>query len=287
MISRGIKSDMSVNNNYFENLRNDPRSTKELVKLALTEEDNETYWDLVWILRARGSDEEFEAASRLCESQNPKERSLGVDILGYLGIPERSYPKECGEILLNLCKSEENPNVLSSIGYAFGHLGDSRGVVPLVKLKSHRDADVRMGVVFGLLCQEEELAIQALIDLSCDEDEDIRNWATFSLGYQIETNTQAIRDALFQRVILEIGEEDTIAEIRGEALLGLAIRKDERVINPLIAELSCGCVGRLSVEAAKEIEDTRLYPVLIELQQWWDVDSELLQEAITSCQPKH
>ncbi|NMG18296.1 hypothetical protein [Brasilonema bromeliae] len=278
---------MSVNNNYFENLRNDPRSTKELVKLALTEEDNETYWDLVWILRARGSDEEFEAASRLCESQNPKERSLGVDILGYLGIPERSYPKECGEILLNLCKSEENPNVLSSIGYAFGHLGDSRGVVPLVKLKSHRDADVRMGVVFGLLCQEEELAIQALIDLSCDEDEDIRNWATFSLGYQIETNTQAIRDALFQRVILEIGEEDTIAEIRGEALLGLAIRKDERVINPLIAELSCGCVGRLSVEAAKEIEDTRLYPVLIELQQWWDVDSELLQEAITSCQPKH
>lgn len=276
---------MNLSDSHFENLKNDPRSTTKIIQLASDEQDKDSYWDLVWILRARGSDEEFAAASRLCQSQSPKQRSLGVDILAILGIPQRTCTQQCGDILLKLLSSEENSNVLASIGFAFGHLNDSRGVLPLIKLKNHPDTDVRLGVVLGLAGQEDELAIKALIDLSADEDEDIRNWATFNLGSQITTDTQTIRDALFQRLILETGEDDTIAEIRGEALLGLAIRKDERVINPLIAELESGCVGRLSVEAAKEIGDTRLYPALIDLQKWWDLDVKLLQEAISSCKP--
>jgi HEAT repeat protein len=274
---------MNPSNNDFENPINDSKSTKEIIQLACREEDEDTYWDMVWILQKRGSDEEFAAASKLCESENPKERSLGVDILAQLGIPERTFPQQCGDIILKLLSSEEDSNVLASIGFAFGHSNDSRSVSPLVKFKDHPDANVRLGVVFGLTCQENELAIQALIDLSSDEDKDVRNWATFGLGSQIEADTQAIRDALFQRVMLETGEDDTIAEIRGEALLGLAVRKDERVINPLIAELNCGRIGRLSVEAAKEIGDARLYPALIDLQKWWDIDSKLLQEAIYSC----
>ncbi len=114
----------------------------------------------------------------------------------------------------------------------------------------------------------------------------MRNWATFGLGSQITIDTPAIRDALYQRIISEVedDQDDTIAEIRGEALLGLAIRKDQRVIEPLIAELESGCVGRLSVEAALAIGDNRLYPSLMKLQDWWDVDVELLQAAIAKCQ---
>ncbi|QLE59694.1 HEAT repeat domain-containing protein [Nostoc sp. TCL26-01] len=276
---------MNLSDSHWQNLKNDSRSTTKIIQLASDEEDKDSYWDLVWILRARGSDEEFAAASRLCQSQSSKQRSLGVDILAILGIPQRTYTQKCGDILLKLLPSEENSNVLASIGFAFGHLNDSRCVLPLIKLKNHPDTDVRLGVVFGLAGQEDELAIKALIDLSADDEEDIRNWAIFNLGSQITTNTPAIRDALFQRLILETGEDDTIAEIRGEALLGLAIREDERVINPLIAELESGCVGRLSVEAAKEMGDTRLYPALIDLQKWWDIDVKLLQEAISSCQP--
>ncbi len=269
-----------------KNFKNDPRSTNEIIRLASSEEDKDSYWDLVWILHARGSDEEFIAASKLCKSQNSKKRSLGVDILAQLGIPERTFPQQSGDILLKLLSSEENSNVLASIAFAFGHLKDSRCILPLVKLKNNPDASVRNGVAFGLICFEDQLAIQALIDLSIDKDEDVRNWATFGLGSQIETDTQAIRDALLARVISETGEDDTIAEIRGEALLGLAIRKDKRVINPLIVELESGCVGILSVEAAKEIGDAKLYPTLINLQEWWDIDSNLLQEAISSCKPK-
>lgn len=71
----------------------------------------------------------------------------------------------------------------------------------------------------------------------------------------------------------------------GVALVGLAIRKDERVINPLITELKSGCVGMLPVEAASEMGDVRLKSALIDLQEYWDLDIELLQEAISSCNP--
>lgn len=216
---------------------NDLKSTNEIILLASFEEDEDTYWELVGILRTRGGDEEFTAASKLCKSQSPEERSLGVDILAQLGIPERTFPQQCGDILLKLLSNEENSKVLASIGFAFGHLQDSRSVLPLVKLKNHSNALVRFGVAFGLTCSEDELAIQALIDLSSDEDGDVRNWATFGLGTQIDTDTPAIRDALFARVIAETGEDDISAEIREEALIGLRIRKDERVINPLIVEL--------------------------------------------------
>jgi len=263
-----------------------PRLQKILVDFFLWKslKDKNAFWDIVWVLRYRGSYEVFMAASKLCESKNPKSRELGVDILGQLGIPERSFPDQSGMIILKLLENEEDLDVLISIGFALGHLKDPRGVALLVRFKNHSCADLRHSVVFGLLGQKDELAINTLIELSADEDENVRNWATFGLGQMIETDTPAIRDALFQRVILEEGETDPESEIRGEALLGLAYRKDSRVINPLIAELSCGCVGRLPVEAAKEIGDALLYPVLVELHSWWDVDSNLLLEAINSCQ---
>ncbi|MFQ4142812.1 HEAT repeat domain-containing protein [Chlorogloeopsis sp. ULAP02] len=277
---------MDSADNYIEEQHNDPRSTEELIQIALAQENEYTFRDIVSILHFRGSLEVFEAASRLCKSQNPKERELGVDILGQLGIPKRSFPYESVNILLQLLEKEEDTEVLGAIGVALGHLKDSRGIQPLVKLKNHASANVRFGVVFGLLSQTDELAINTLIDLSADEDADVRNWATFGLGSMIEINSPAIRDALFKRLIDEKNETETESEIRGEALLGLAIRRDERVVNLLIEELTSKWVGKLAVEAAKEVGDSRLYTVLIRLKEWWNVDNNLLKEAIENCKPE-
>lgn len=266
-----------------ENFSTDPRSTTEIIELTIATADEDIYWDNVWMLQVRGSQAELLAASNLCESHNPQERSLGVQILGQLGMPDRTFPQECGDILLKLLAVETDCTIIASIGIAFGHLQDPRGVLPLIKWKNHPNPGVRMGVVLGLTAQPDELAIDALIELSDDEDPDIRNWATFGLGSQIETNTPAICDALFDRAILELGEDDPMSEIRGEALLGLAMRNDPRVISPLIEELQSECVGTLAVEAASIVGSPRLYPVLIDLQDWWDVNPNLLQLAISNC----
>ncbi len=259
--------------------QNDPRSVEELVATALIATDEELAWRAILSLHYRGTGEVFERARSLCESSNPKERELGVDILGQLGVPQRTFPEECLQTILGILETEDNIEVVASCGIALGHLHDPRAVEPLVRLKDHRDKRIRYSAVFGLLGYEDSRAIQALVELSQDEDSDVRDWATFGIGQMIDTDIGEIRDALFQRV----GDEDN--DTRAEALFGLARRHDERVFKPLLRKLTSESVGSLVVEAAKELGDPRLYPALVELQEWWDVDPELLKEAIETCRP--
>jgi HEAT repeat protein len=261
-------------------LRADPRPTHELISTALTEPDEHRAWEAVTVLHFRGNWEVLEAARQLCRSECPQERRLGADILGQLGVPERTYPDQCVEMLLEVLEHEQDEGVLHAVGVALGHLNDRRGVASLVRLKNHASWQVRYAVVFGLSCLVDDRAIQTLIELSSDEDEVIRDWAPFGLARQIDPDTQEIRDALVKRLT------DTDPETRAEALAGLARRGDERVIEPLIKELSSDCVARLVVEAAETIGDPRLYPAVLQLKAWWDVDPDFLEAALSRCRPQ-
>jgi hypothetical protein len=42
-------------------------------------------------------------------------------------------------------------------------------------------------------------------------------------------------------------------------------------------------VGKLAVEAATYLADAQLLPPLLALERWWDVDPELLADAIAAC----
>lgn len=259
--------------------RSDLRSTEELVRVALSEEDEDVAWRAVTTLHFRGTREVFEAARQLCESVEPKERRVGADILGQLGPdpPNRPFLEESVPLMLAMLEREEDPDVLGALAVALGHLHDPRAIEPLSRLKGHPDENVRYGVVHGLLAHEGNLAVDTLIELSRDEDFDVRNWATFGLGSQIDADTEEIRAALLER----LSEED--GEVRGEALVGLAKRHDERVLEPLMRELSSDEVWELAVEAAEELGDPRLLPALRALQEWWDASPSTLENAIAAC----
>lgn len=90
---------------------------------------------------------------------------------------------------------------------------------------------MRFGVVFGLSGHDSQQAIDGLIELSADADEDVRDWATFGLGQLTEANTPAIRAALHARI------DDPCDAVRGEAIEGLAKRGDRSVVPVLVREL--------------------------------------------------
>jgi HEAT repeat protein len=252
-------------------------STSDLIAEAELNLASEDLWDYVVALHFRPEEAVFQAARAWCLSSDAALRSLGADVLAQLGVWERPFREQSLPILWPLL-DDPSVDVLCSTLHALHYL-DIAGAEPrLLPLLGHESADVRYGLAVALLTIESDLAVNMLIHLSEDSDTDVRNWATFGLGSQIDMDSEEIRDALLRRVA------DLDNETRGEAFVGLARRRDKRVVVPLLVELSSDCVGTLAVEAAKEIADPRLLDVLNELTDWWDVNECLLREAIAACE---
>jgi len=272
---------MTSSGESVQQRHHDPRSTGELVRLALNEEDEQAAWEPVVVLHYRATPEVLAAAERLCFSYVSKERVLGANILGQLGVPERAFPEDCFRILCEMLGREQDPLVMEAIGVAFSHLHDKRAIPLLAPFSKHPDKEARFGVVQGLSKHPDATAIATLIELTKDEDEDVRNWATFGLGTLVDSDTAELRAALLERVI------DPHDETRGEALVGLARRKDPRVLGAIIQELSSEHVGLLALEAADKLGDSRLMPALLRLEHDWQTDQdnhvETLKDALRSC----
>ncbi len=256
----------------------DPRPTPELVAAAIRgDADDEQAWRAVRALQGRATREVVRAAQALCASALAKERARGADILGELGMPERAFPDEAFEALNPLLDADEVPEVLRAAAFAVGHSREPRAVPRLSALRDHPSADVRYAVVCGLLCQEDPAAVSAMIELSRDPDDDVRNWATFGLGSQIDLDTPEIREALWARI------EDSHDETRGEAIVGLARRNDDDVVPIIKARLEAGWCGALALEAAVEVADGSLLPALHRLRGKASPNESLLERAIEAC----
>ena len=283
---------MIENETPVQDWRHDPRSNEDLLYAALTEDEDQA-WDAIMILQVRSSLDIFEAARQLCASQDARERRVGADILGQLGLLEQAFHEESVELLLGMLEQEQDPDVLDSVAVALGHRKDPRAIEPLARLKNHLAEDVRFGVVFGLLTHEDELAIQTLIELSTDVHSLVRDWATFGIGSQIETDTPAIRAALMERVTDE--DPDT----RSEAIMGLARRRDQRVVELLLTRLESqladtsglDSLSYRELEAIEELGDPRFYPILARFRGEWQGSKNTylygwLEDAIAACQPE-
>jgi HEAT repeat protein len=217
--------------------RRDARSTAELVKAALAEAGHED--DLpagetpaIAVLHARGTKDVLDAGRALCASKEAKLRALGADILGQLGLPDRTFPEECCDALLALVKDEKNTGVLMSALFAFGHLGNRRAEPHVIALRTHKEEAVRHAVGFALYMSESPAAVQALLELLEDPSGMVRDWAATSLGETVSVDGPRIREALLKHA----EDEDEIT--RAECLHGLARRRDQRVLPFLIKELS-------------------------------------------------
>lgn len=243
-----------------------------------TEEEVDARWQAVTQLQARAEPAVFEMCRDWCTSAVAAERRLGADVLGQLGYANQSFPfrQESLPILRSLL-ADPVTDVVAAALIAFGHLGAAEHVADVAAIAGHEDAAVRHAVAFALLGQGSDLAVDTLITLSRDEDSDVRDWATFGLGAQIDIDTPKIRDALLARAT----DEDT--DTRAEALAGLVRRRDPRVLEPLRRALESETVGTMEVEAARDSGARELIAPLEALRSWWDVDPELLEQAIAAC----
>jgi HEAT repeat protein len=213
------------------------------------EYDNEAPWHAVHALQSIGTREVLEKAAGWCHSEDPLQRARGADVLGQLGKsakhPSNRFPEACFAILADLAAKEEVSQPLSFAIHGLGHVGNPGAVPIIIRHSAHADPDVRFAVAcacgnFG----NEPLAVGTLLLLMCDEDSEVRDWATFGLGSLSELDTQSIRDGLLAAL------DDPDEDVRQEALVGLARRRDRRVLPLLFRQLESPQVDDMTIEAA-------------------------------------
>jgi HEAT repeat protein len=223
-------------------------------------------------------------SKRLAGAESSSDRVLGLDILGQIGYrADRPFLNETLPILTAAC-SDDRTDILAAAITALGHVGDHRALPSVLRHARHICDDVRYRVAVALPAIAGDppaaLAIAALIMLSADVDPQVRDWATFGLGSQLDVDDEPVRDALAARLTDEQGDT------AGEALLGLARRGDQRALAPLLAWLADD-PGNLIVEAAAELGAIEALPALLRLKHaGWQHDDprpSLLDDAIRAC----
>lgn len=230
----------------------------KLISRLINNKTDKSRWDNISILRERPSDKLFAKCVELTNSNNPKIRKIGIDILAQLGLP-RPFLKDTLKIYFELLDTETDPDVLMSLLYAIGHNNEELDKEQIDKICSfvHNDNSwVKEGLVFALLGIDNLTAIEILVKLSSDKLSYVRDWATFGLGTQIERNNKDIREALWKRV------NDKHQETKLEAIVGLAKRKDNRVNEIIRREIIGGEYGTLLFEAIIETKNKEFLPLL-------------------------
>jgi HEAT repeat protein len=225
-------------------------TTKQLIIKAYAEENEDKYMEYIHILRLRGDSEVFKLTKKLVYSKNSVYRDISASILSQFGYKTKLHKGESVYLLSKLL-NDKNEDVISTAIYAFGHRKCTRYANQLASFVTYKSLQIKEALSFSLGGYESQECIDALILLMKDDNNYVRNWSTFSLAQITETNTKKICDALFENL------DDKEQEVRGEALLGLASRKDERVKEAILKDLQRPFYGSWMFDSIVEMPDSR------------------------------
>lgn len=261
----------------------------------LLEWDEDT-WDEHWglvaeVVTTHPERDLLAATSAWCASSDPGVQAVGLDVLGELA----AIVPDARELLLAVAESlhrSSDPDVRWAVAVALGSGSDrSAGAdqpvtTMLVRLIQDPDRDVRVQATYALTLPfdnepQDGPVVVALLGALNDSDAHIRDWAAFAVGVLRDVDSDVVRDSLWRLL------DDPEADTAGEAAVGLARRKDARLLEPLSDRLGDPQVGNLWVEAAAELGDPRLLPRLEHLKstRWQDDDPrpDVLDRALQAC----
>lgn len=242
---------------------NRTRTQQQLIRIALRDWGSDRHWRAIVELQMRGSPKMLELARLLSSSPSWRRRGLGLYIASQLRQRKRGndfgsieYGLDETQALLLAGLHDTHDEVVRAAVSGLGHRPHPAALVELVRLSTHRSELLRWNVAVSLGRYAEPAAIEALLRLGGDSDDLVRNWATFGLGSLQEADTPEIRDLLWKNL------QDHDAEVRGEALVGLAERGDPRVIGYLAERLDTNC-RVYELDAAEKLAS----PLLLEALQ--------------------
>jgi HEAT repeats len=244
-------------------------------------------WEAVWatLEPVRGLGQDAYLAGVALLQGSPTEQQLGCMLLRVGLVTDDEWREPAVNAILAMAAEGPNDVTLDFVADALGDFGLPVGLPLLLTLSRHPDEEIRLTAVTAIpaCCGPEYRGVpgvvETLLTAMTDENEDVRDWATFGLGRQLADDSTEIRDALADRL------EDLFLDVHCEAIAGLARRRDGRAIEPTLVELGQERVQRIMVEAAEYLASDVLLPSLLALADDWEQSFRNLDRAIAACDP--
>jgi HEAT repeat protein len=212
----------------------------------------------------------LDRAVALTRSELAFARGRAADVLGQLGIPERSFPDSCFDAVLPLLGDPHRQVVYSAV-LALQHIDRDRAAPHILPLADDQDDDIRCALAFALGGVATPEPVEALLRLMQDRDAEVRDWATFGIGQLSEADSGDIR----ARLVAQLADQDP--DVRYEAVIGLARRRDIRALGFLKTMLHAdpehvfareAAAMLLGLEGSEERGASELLGGLHRLQRW-------------------
>ncbi|EOX8447023.1 HEAT repeat domain-containing protein [Salmonella enterica] len=228
-------------------------------------------------LQSRGGQDTLRLAEELCHNNNYIRRDTGAFILGQIELCN-----ECGDdifaLLTKIALHDKSACVRSTAIESMAQrckrnpIYSSKIAVQSQLTAFDKSVNVRRATAFALSVINDKATIPLLINLIKDPSGDVRNWAAFAINTN-EYDTEDIRNCFVEML------QDKNEEARTEAIIGLSYRHDKRVFSALCCELKKDTVYDDIIEAAGELGDKSLLPILDAMLHRFD-DTKIIIAAI-------
>jgi HEAT repeat protein len=246
---------------------------RHLAALTSWDSDDDLFAAVIGFIAEVGPESALSAAQEWLASGDVEAAEVGLDVLGALAERDAALWPVVLEQAERFAENGE-AHVRLSAALALGWKADSRALELWLRFARDESADVRQRAMAVLPSQfDQEMpdarVVSALLAGLEDAEPDVRDWAAMALGL-VAVDTTEVREALLRHL------DDDGANTAGEAAVSLAILGDERVLPVLREWLVREDVGDLWVEAAGELGDPQLLPLLEQLrEEGWEADEDV------------
>ena len=224
-----------------------------------------------------GSETVFERAAQMSRSNDWVQREKAAEILSGLGGPTLPFRARSRPILESLL-ADRDKDVVAAAARAMTKTKDPNLVTELLRLKHHPSIEVRVEVAEGLVGSAGPDVRQALLDMLCARERQVRIAAALSLG--TVQSDEGIVAALIA------AKNDLDPRVRGAVLYSLASVQVENAVKFIKDELTQKNVDKYTILAAQKLADKELYEGLRKQDLWIDMDEKLMHEALLRCDEK-
>ncbi|TAK71013.1 MAG: hypothetical protein EPO13_00475 [Actinomycetota bacterium] len=200
-------------------------------------------------------------AAKIVES-NAACRAVAAELLGYAADAAHRLRQPVAATLAAAADIESDTETLATMIRALARTAEPTCVPLLRKYAVSSGSQVRLSVVLALselvVGVPDEATSAVLLDLMSDSDDDVREWATFVVGYQMAMDGDRLRKLLYRAL------SDPSPAVREEAVRGLACRRDPVALPGLFQQLQAIPAPTFAVEACARMHHESLLPSLLD-----------------------